>query len=133
MLSLDQGGSYSHASHISARSENQILSRCDSRLLSRIIIAMPKPSVVTEHNASIRQGASVNPMNNLQIEVTRSSFLLSTASLGELVHQLSSELIPSSRNVTVFNTSAFIDNIVDVDVYTAVIEQSRVACRLLLL
>lgn len=94
---------------------------------------MPKPFVVTEHNASIRQGASVNPMNNLQIEVTRSSFLLSTASLGELVHQLSSELVPSSRNVTVFNTSAFIDNIVDVDVYTAVIEQSRVACRLLLL
>ena len=94
---------------------------------------MPKPSVVREHNASIRQGASVNPMNNLQIEVTRSSFLLPTASLGELVHQLSSELVPSSRNVTVFNTSAFIDNIVDVDVYTAVIEQSRVACRLLLL
>ena len=94
---------------------------------------MPKPSVVTEHNASIRQGASVNPMNNLQIEVTRSSFLLPTASLGELVHQLSSELVPSSRNVTVLNTSAFIDNIVDVDVYTAVIEQSRVACRLLLL
>lgn len=72
-------------------------------------------------------------MNNLQVEVTRSSFLLSTASLSELVHQLSSELVPSSRNVTVFNTSAFIDNIVDVDVYTAVIEQSRVACRLLLL